>query len=158
MSTSYIKTLWTFMTHLQVTKFVKENFLCNCLLHVLLHVVIKLANSMFSLVRWWDLTCTLIDTWLHLLWGPGVISKLLTFHISIIHPYKLRITCVTITVTQFTLFQLLRGSTYSIQTVLCFNAHITCTHSNACGLSDMMEPLVNTLPNMKSPTCNILFM
>ena len=33
--------------------------------HTLLHIVIKLANSMFSLVRWWDVAPTSFDTWLH---------------------------------------------------------------------------------------------
>ena len=54
----------------------------------LLHVATKSANSTFSLVRWWDVACSLFDTWPHIL--RGVLLKLLTFRISIIHRYRIQ--------------------------------------------------------------------
>ena len=47
----------------------------------LLHVAIKSANSTFSLIRLWGVACSLFDTWPRML--RGVLSKLLTFRISI---------------------------------------------------------------------------
>ena len=59
----------------------------------------------FSLVRWWDVACTLFDAWLHML--RGVLSKLLRSCISIIHRYRIHF---TISVTKFALFWVLRVS------------------------------------------------
>ena len=50
----------------------------------------------------------------------------------------------TISVTQFSLFRSLETVLvlYNlIIWVLCFNAHVTCIHSNTCGGFDMIEPL-----------------
>ena len=74
----------------------------------LLYVAIELANSTFSIVRWSNVVCTSLDTWLYLVWG--VLLKLLTFRMSIIvTEYKF-----TINVTQFALFQPLWDRTCSI--------------------------------------------
>ena len=64
----------------------------------------------------------------------------------------------TISVTQFALFR-------SLETVLvlynliirvsCFDAHVTCIHSNKCGRFDMIEPLNKTLPDFKSPAHDV---
>ena len=60
----------------------------------------------------------------------------------------------TISVTQFALF----GSLETVLVlynliirVLCFNALVTCIHSNKCGRFDMIEPLNKTMPDFKSP-------
>ena len=64
----------------------------------------------------------------------------------------------TISVTQFALFRSLetiRVLYNLIIRVLCFNAHVTCIHSNTCGRFDMIEPLDKTLPDVKSPARNV---
>ena len=117
---------------------------------MVLHVAIKSANSKFSLFRWWGVACSLFDTWPHML--RGVLSKLLTFRISITE-YNF-----TISVTQFALFGSLETVLvlYNLITrILCFNAHVTCIHSNTCGHFDMIEPLDKTLPDFKSPARDV---
>ena len=107
-----------------------------------------------SLVRWWDVACSLFDTWPHML--PGVLSKLLTFHISIIHCYRVQF---HILITEFALFRSLETVLvlYNlIIRVLCFNAHVTCIHSNTCDCFDMIEPLDKTLADFKSPARDVL--
>ena len=66
---------------------------------------ILLWDLWFSLVRWWDVACTLFDAWLHML--RRVLSKLLRSCISIIHRYRIHF---TISVTKFALFWVLRVS------------------------------------------------
>ena len=58
----------------------------------------------------------------------------------------------TISVTQFALFRSLETVLvlYNlIIWVLCFNAHVTCIHSNKCGRFDKIETLDKTLPDFK---------
>ena len=65
----------------------------------------------------------------------------------------------TICVTQFALFRSLETVLvlYNlIIRVLCFNAHVTCIHSNSCSRFDMIEPLDKTLPDFKSPARDVL--
>ena len=64
----------------------------------------------------------------------------------------------TISVTQFALFRSLEIVLvlYNlIIRVLCFNAHVTCIHSNTRGRFDMIEPLDKTLPDFKSPAHDV---
>ena len=76
---------------------------------ILLNVAIKSANSTFSLVRRLDIACSLFDTCPHML--RGVLSKLLTFRISIIHHYRIQFhnKCNSICI-----IQVFRDSTCSI--------------------------------------------
>ena len=111
--------------------------------------MIKSANSTFSFVRRWDVACSLFDTWPHML--RGVLSKLLTFRISIIHctEYNFTISVLFRSVeTVLVLYNL-------IIRVLCFNAHVTCINSNTCSRFDMIEPLNKTLPDFKSPARDV---
>ena len=64
----------------------------------------------------------------------------------------------TISITQFALFRSLQAVLVLyklIIRVLCFNAHVTCIHSNTCGRFDMIEPLDKMLPDFKSPARDV---
>ena len=128
--------------HLPTTLYWCDSFLYFLQEVGLLHVGIKSANSTFSLVRWWDITCSLSEP--DCTCCKGVLSKLLTFHVLIIHRYRYK---CTISVTQLVM-QYFR----SLETILdlynliigllCFNAYITSIHSNTCGRFGMIEPLI----------------
>ena len=85
------------------------------------------------LVKWWGVACTSFDTWSHTL--RGVLSKLLTLRISIIHRDRMQIhnsICIISGLwKQYLFFITLR-----------FNAHdIICIHSKTCGRFVIIKPL-----------------
>ena len=104
--------------------------------------------STFSLVRWWDVACSLFDTWLQIL--RGVLPKLLTSRISIIHRYIIQIQnkCKS-----FALFQVFRDSTSLFCITLAYEYRVLMhmqyiyiyiyiyIYSNTCGHFDMIEPV-----------------
>ena len=90
----------------------------------------------------------------HAVMLQGVLSKLLTFHVLIIHRYRYK---CTISVTQLVMqyFRSLETILDLIIGLLCFNAYITSIHSNTCGRFDMIETLIKTLSDLKSPACGV---